>query len=194
MLARNTYLVKEKVGMFKSSNEYDIFCTESGAQIMNCREPSLGAFTRLLRFTDYKRMSPFNVVVSDASGNQIVRVSRGFSIFNSRVNVFDHNDEDVGSFRQKIFTFFRQKFQILDAQNNEVCALKAKSWKSWDFQFLVGDQEVARISKKWAGLGKELFTSADNYVLTIDPKVPDESVIRRLVIAAAMTIDMVLKE
>jgi len=51
-----------------------------------------------------------------------------------------------------------------------------------------------KVTKKWAGLGKELFTSADNYVLQINPEVPADNPIRQLIMAAVMCIDMVLKE
>ena len=50
------------------------------------------------------------------------------------------------------------------------------------------------VSKKWNGLGKELFTSADNYVLQISEDVPPDNPIRELIMAAVMCIDMVLKE
>lgn len=50
------------------------------------------------------------------------------------------------------------------------------------------------MTKKWAGLGKELFTSADNYVLQIADKVPADGPVRPLILAAVMCIDMVLKE
>jgi uncharacterized protein YxjI len=43
-------------------------------------------------------------------------------------------------------------------------------------------------------LGKELFTSADNYVLNISEQVPPESEVRQLILASVMCIDMVLKE
>ncbi len=49
-------------------------------------------------------------------------------------------------------------------------------------------------TKKWAGLGKEMFTSADNYVLEIADSVPLDDTIRKLILAAVMCIDMVLKE
>jgi uncharacterized protein YxjI len=39
-----------------------------------------------------------------------------------------------------------------------------------------------------------MFTSADNYVLEINPKVPADDNIRKLILAAVMCIDMVLKE
>ena len=56
------------------------------------------------------------------------------------------------------------------------------------------DEELAQVSKKWAGLGKELFTSADNYILQISDAVPPDSSLRQLIMAAVMCIDMVLKE
>ncbi len=53
---------------------------------------------------------------------------------------------------------------------------------------------MAHVTKKWAGLGKEMFTSADNYVLEISNSVPPDSKLRQLILAAVMCIDMVLKE
>jgi hypothetical protein len=43
-------------------------------------------------------------------------------------------------------------------------------------------------------MGRELFTSADNYVLQIEETVAPESPLRQLILAAVMCIDMVLKE
>ena len=48
--------------------------------------------------------------------------------------------------------------------------------------------------KKVGGIGKELFTSADNYTLEISEAVPADHVARQLILAAVMCIDMVLKE
>jgi uncharacterized protein YxjI len=50
------------------------------------------------------------------------------------------------------------------------------------------------VSKKWAGLGKELFTTADNYMLAIDDSMGADDSRRILIVAAVMCIDMVLKE
>ena len=59
---------------------------------------------------------------------------------------------------------------------------------------MAGETELAHITKKWSGVGKELFTSADNYILQISESVPVDSVARQLIVAAVMCIDMVLKE
>ena len=59
---------------------------------------------------------------------------------------------------------------------------------------MAGESELAQVSKKWSGIGKELFTSADNYVLEMSDSVPTDNPVRQLILAAVMCIDMVLKE
>ncbi|MFT6715698.1 MAG: hypothetical protein ACJA0Q_000326 [Saprospiraceae bacterium] len=192
VLRRNLYFIKEHVGMFKASNNYDILDPESQETIMNCREEKLGFFTKILRFTDYKRMTPFNVEIKTASGEKVLTVRRGISLILSTVEVLDENDKLVGKFKQKLFSI-GGKFDVLDPNDKVICTLKGK-WTSWDFKFVNGEQEYANVSKKWAGFGKELFTSADNYMLSINEQVDAENPIRLLVLGAVMCIDMVLKE
>ncbi|PWJ45079.1 phospholipid scramblase-related protein [Sediminitomix flava] len=192
VLAKNLFFIKEHVGMFKASNNYDIYDPETNEMFMTCREENLGFFTKLLRFTDYKRMTPFNIEIRTASGEKVLTVKRGISIFLSTVEVFDANDQLIGMFKQKFFSI-GGKFSVLDAQENELCKLKGK-WTSWDFKFVKDDVQFAHVSKEWAGLGKELFTTADNYMLEIDANIPADHPIRQLILAAVMCIDMVLKE
>jgi len=191
-LRNNLFFVKEQVGMFKASNNYDVFNPTTNAKLLECREPSLGLFTKLFRFTDYKRMTPFHVEVRTPEGQKVLTVKRGFSIFLSTVEVLDENDRPVGTFKQKLFSI-GGKFDVLDLQEKPVCTLQGK-WTSWDFRFVQGEKEFAHVSKKWAGLGKELFTTADNYMLAINDTVSADDPARILIVAAVMCIDMVMKE
>lgn len=191
-LNQNLFLIKEHAGIFKAANNYDVFDPASGAKLIECREPNLGFFTKLFRFTDYKRMTPFEVVLTDTDGRKVLTVRRGVSLFLSKVEVLDGNGRLVGGFKQKFFSI-GGAFRVLDARDNEVCVLKGK-WTSWEFKFLRGEKELAVVSKKWAGLGRELFTSADNYVLSVSDRVPADDDARILIMAAVMCIDMVLKE
>lgn len=193
VLAGNTFLVKEHVGLFKAANSYDIYDPATGTVVMECREPRLGVFTKLLRFTEYKRYTPFDVEVRTPQGELVVRVTRGITFLVSKVDVRDGRGARVGGFKQKLFSI-GGAFDVLDEQDRPVCALKGK-WTSWEFSFTTPEgRELARVTKKWAGLGRELLTSADNYVLEIQPEVPADSAARRLIVAAVMCIDMVLKE
>ena len=192
ILNQNLFFVKEHVGMFKAANNYDIYNPDNQELIMTCREEKLGFFTKLLRFTNYKRMTPFNIEIKTADGEKVLTVKRGTSFFISNVQVFNENDELVGRFKQKFFSI-GGKFKVLDYNDNFLCMLKGK-WTSWNFKFVKDEIEFAHVTKKWAGIGKELFTSADNYILEIDDKIPANNPIRLLILAAVMCIDMVLKE
>ena len=137
-------------------------------------------------------MTPFCLEVTTASGAKVLTVKRGVSIFLSTVEVLDENDMVVGRFKQKFFSI-GGKFNVLNPQNEVISELKGK-WTSWDFKFVNKDIEYAHVSKKWAGLGKELFTSADNYMLEIFNNVGPSDNMRMMIIAAVLSIDMVLKE
>lgn len=192
-LNRNLFFIKEQVGMFKASNSFDIYDPESKQIILECREERLGVFTKLFRFTEYKRMTPFEIDVRIPGGQQLITVKRGVSLFLSEVEVLDESGTLVGKFKQKFFSI-GGKFDVLDANEKVLCSLKG-TWTSWDFKFVTADgTEFATVSKKWAGLGKEMFTSADNYILQISPTVPADHPLRVLIMAAVMCIDLVLKE
>jgi uncharacterized protein YxjI len=80
-------------------------------------------------------------------------------------------------------------FNHADAQVAEVKG----DWKGWNFKYLdAAGKEIGTVTKKWAGLGKELFTSADNYVINVaDGQSAD---FMALLLAAGIAIDTVYKE
>ncbi|NIL99102.1 MAG: RNAase [Planctomycetales bacterium] len=191
-LHHNLFLVKEHVALFKAANNFDIFDPQTGQVLLHCREPRLGLLTKMCRFTDYKRMTPFHVEVTTPDGQPVLSVRRGISLFLSKVQVYDEHEQLVGGFKQKLFSI-GGAFHVVDPDQRVLCTLKGK-WTGWNFQFLAGDQELASVSKQWSGVGKELFTSADNYVLQIAPDVPADNPVRILIMAAVLCVDMVLKE
>ncbi len=191
-LRNNLFLVKEHTGLLKAANNFDILDATTGHIVMECREDQLGFFTKLLRFSDYKRNTPFDVQVRTPGGEQVVRVTRGISLIISDVTVRDDSDRVIGGFKQKLFSI-GGAFNVLDAAGNVRCSLQGK-WTGWDFRFLAGEHELAHVTKKWAGAAKELFTSADNYMLQISESVGPDDPVRQLIMAAVICIDMVLKE
>jgi uncharacterized protein YxjI len=185
-------IVKEHVGLFKSASNYDIYDLDAGEKVLECREPNLGWLTRALRFTDYKRMTPFDIHVTDSHGDLVIRIERGISLFLSKVRVYDGDGRLLGGFEQKFFSI-GGAFNVHDAQGQTVCQLAGK-WTGWEFKFTAHGVELARVSKKWGGIHKEMFTTADSYVLDVANDLPPESTIRKLILGAVLCIDMVLKE
>ena len=103
-IKKNVFLVKEHVGMFKAANNYDIHDPQTGDLLMECREERLNFLTKLFRFTDYKRMTPFDIQIRTPDGQQLIRITRGISLLLSSVSVFDENDQLIGGFKQKFFS------------------------------------------------------------------------------------------
>lgn len=193
ILNKNLFFVKEQVGILKASNSFDIFDGESQQLVMLCREENLGFLTKLLRFTDFKTATPFEIDIKTPSGEKILTVRRGVSIFLSKVEVLDGKGNLIGVFKQKL-VLLKKKFEVLDASERSLCLLMG-NWTSWEFNFMSTDKKIfATVSKRWSGFGKEFFTSADNYVLQISNEVPADHSLRMLILAAVMCIDLVLKE
>ena len=198
LINKNLFLVKEYVGLFKAANNFDIYNPSTGEVIMECREPSLGLFTKLLRFTRFKTHTPFDIQIETPDGQSIVRIHRGFFIrfpfkwFGSKIIISDNNNNPIGGFRQKRFSIV-DAFDVVDKNNQVICQVKGKLI-GWDFYFKKDTKELAHVSKKWAGIGKEFFTSADNYILEISNDVPQNDDVRKLILSSVICIDMIYNE
>jgi Scramblase len=55
-------------------------------------------------------------------------------------------------------------------------------------------RELGTVTKKWAGIGKELFTSADTYLIALSDAAPSGANQVALLLAAGLAIDVVFKE
>ena len=84
------------------------------------------------------------------------------------------------------------KIDIID-NSNKVIATLSGNLIGWDFKIKNENVELASITKKWAGLGKELFTSADNYILVINENVLKDDPIRPFLLCSVFCIDFLLK-
>ncbi|GFO97954.1 scramblase family protein [groundwater metagenome] len=192
LLDRNTFFVKEHVGYFKAANAYDVLDPATGQIIGTVREAIPNFFIKLLKFTYLKTLLPFTVDIFDDDGMKLVTLKRSFTFFRSNVNVLDANQQKLGSFQQRLLSL-GGKFEVFDKTDQPVAMLEG-NWKGWDFKFKDKQgREIGKVTKKWAGLGKELFTTADNYIVDISPQAGDE-MLKKLVLSAAFCVDMVLKE
>lgn len=192
MLELDTILVKERVGLMKMSDTYDLYDPATGTSVGVCQE-IVPWWVHFLRFAVNKRMLPTTVKVVDNGQQEILEIRRGFSLLSPKVQVLDGNGNLMGYLKAKIFTI-GTSFRVLDASETEIATLKG-DWKGWNFRLVnpLG-AELGTMTKKWAGIGKELFTSADNYVISLAPDVAGRSSTRRMLLAAALAVDTCYKE
>lgn len=193
MLQLNRILVKEQVGMFKLADRYDLFDPETGRQVGACQEKPAW-YVHVLRFMIDKRVLPTVVeVVPEGRPGPLFVIRRGFRLFRAVVQVEDAGGRLLGTLRGKILSF-KIDIAVLDAQGREIARVLG-DWKGWNFK-LTSPQgtELGTITKKWAGIGKELFTSADNYMIELAEDRSGDAKVRTILLAAALAIDIGFKE
>ncbi|MCB0978061.1 MAG: scramblase, partial [Acidimicrobiales bacterium] len=67
------------------------------------------------------------------------------------------------------------------------------NWRAWNFSIRdAQEEEIARITKTFAGIARAVFTTADNYVVQIHR--PITGPLQALVVAAAVSVDTALKQ
>ena len=181
MLNRKTFFIREHVGLMKLVDTFDILDPET-QQPLGIAKEKPSALVQVLRLFVNKRMMPTVVYVYEGSdfndeGKLLFSIRRGFTLFRARVDVCDANGHALGWFQSKAFSL-GGAFRVFDASDREV-ALVQGDWKGWNFRFVDGEgRELGTITKKWAGIGKELFTSADNYIITLnDAAKPADAVL-----------------
>jgi len=195
MLNRKTFFIRERVGFLKFSDTYDILDPETQAQIGIAKEKP-GGFIHVLRFLVNKQILPTKVFVyaganPEEESQLLFSIQRGFTFLRAQVDIVDREGKCVGWLKSKFFSL-GGAFRVFDAAGNEVALVKG-DWKGWNFRLLDGaERELGTISKKWAGIGKELFTSADNYMIALNETPTPQRAI--LLLAAGLAVDTIYKE
>lgn len=193
MFDLQTILVKERVGLLKMSDTYDLLDPATGNAIGLCKEHPAW-WVHVLRLVVNKRMLPTVVRITDpAETTTWLEIRRGFSLLSPKIAVLDGGGRTLGFLKSKLFSW-GINFGILNAQEVKIAEVKG-DWKGWNFQLVsVTGTSLGTITKKWAGMGKELFTSADNYVIDLAGSEGGASANRKILLAAALAIDTCFKE
>jgi uncharacterized protein YxjI len=192
LLSRKTLVISQKAKLIELTNEYRIL-DEEGNQVGLIREDGQSKARKALRlFTRVDQFLTHRLSVHDASGQKVVQLVRPAKIMKSTVHVSDGADRPVGTIVQQNI-LGKKRFALETPDGQPMGSINAENWRAWDFVIQdAGGAEVGRITKKWAGLLKEGFTTADNYVLNISGDVSPE--LRLVILASAAGVDTALKQ
>jgi len=193
LLERTTFFVKERVAVLKLTDIYDIFDPATGQLIAIAKEEP-PVWAKWLRLVINKSQMPTAINIYETEGQPaVVSVRRGFTFIRSKVRVVAGDGRNLGYFRSKLISI-GGGFHVFDSQDHQVAEVKG-NWKGWDFRFLnKSGREIGTVTKKWAGLGRELFTSADNYIISLSDLSGASADASALLLAAGLAIDIVYKE
>jgi uncharacterized protein YxjI len=186
----NEFFIDEKVNLFKFENDYKVY-DGFGIQQGNIKQ-KIGIGKKLLRLIINKAMMPFKLEIVNMDGEIQATISRGWTFFMSTITITGPEDDVYGTIKQK-FKLLKPTFIINDSNGDKIAEING-DWKAWNFSIKdANEKNIGTISKKWNGAMKEIFTSADKYNVTIVPEVV-ENRNKIVIVAGAITIDMILKE
>lgn len=169
---------------YESRNKYEILL---GGQPWLYAVEQGRDFLGILMRQFFGHFRKFEIHVFDTARTQLLRIVHPFRFWFQRLDVFGASGEPIGAIQER-FAIFHKRFDVLDASGRVLLEVSSPLWKPWTFAFNEGGQERALVQKKWSGLGRELFTDADNFRIGYSAGLAAPAKI--LVLAAALFIDL----
>ena len=184
-------VVNQKAKLIEINAEYAVY-DQHGQRIGAVREVGQSIMKKAMAVrADRNRTHRLQVV--DLNGQVRIALNRPSTILRSKVMVRDANGAEIGQIVQKNIGIIGKIRFVLESSGQPLGSINAEGWDAWDFsiQDATGN-EIALITKTWAGLAKEWFSKGDNYVVQIHRSL-DEPLLS-LVIAAALAVDTALRQ
>jgi uncharacterized protein YxjI len=192
LLTRNLLVINQKAKLIELTDEYRIRDGE-GNDIGYIREEGQSVLKKAARLvSDLDQFFTHRLSMYDAQGQKVVELVRPRKFMKSRVEISDGSGRPVGTIVQKN-VFGKKRFALEGASGETLGAINAENWRAWDFAIEdATGAEVGRITKKFAGLVREAFTTADNYLLEISGQVSGD--LRLMMLGSAAGVDLALKQ
>jgi len=184
-------VVNQKAKLIEVTNQYSVSDAD-GNVIAHVNEVGQSKAKKLLRVvSSVDQFLTHKLEITDATGAVVLSLTRPAKVFKSTVIVGDATGSEIGRIVQE--NVFGRIIFGLEVGDRKIGAIKAENWRAWDFAIENADgREVARVTKKFVGLAKAVFTTADNYVVEIHDDLSQP--LASLVVAAALSIDTALKQ
>ena len=182
------FIVRQKVERLEAitgietKNRYEVL-TPDGRAVALAYEES-GTLSRL--FLESHR--PLTLHIADLGGRDIFVASRSFFWFFMHLKVHDPDGRALGGIRRK-FGFLKRRMVIEDTSGNIVAEVSGSVFRRYTFTIRQSGQEIGRITKRWSGLGREMFTDADTFLVELPIGHGDDD-FQALALATAFAVDL----
>lgn len=192
LMSANLLVVNQKAKLIELNNQY-LIRDADGNEIGRIEQEGQSKLKKVVRFLgDVDQFMTHKLGVYDATNTKVLQLTRPRKIVKSRLEVEDGSGRKVGEIVQKN-VFGKINFDFVTEDGRTVGHIKAENWRAWNFAIVdETDQEIGRITKKFVGALKGMFTTADNYVVEIEPSLSGD--LRMFTLAAAAGVDTALKQ
>ncbi len=135
-----------------------------------------------------KSLRPFTIYVINPDGSRVLILRRTFRFYLHKLDIYDPNWNLLGTI-QRQFSILRRIYSVLDNSGFELFQLFGPILHPWTFMIRRSGEDIGSITKKWSGLFKEAFTSADNFGVTFPIEL--DATMKSLLLGAVFLIDFV---
>lgn len=191
LFSQRVLVVSQKAKLIELTNQYSVSDAD-GNVVAHVNQVGQSTAKKILRMvSSVDQFLTHKLEITDATGAVVLTLTRPAKVFKSTVIVGDETGNELGRIVQE--NVFGKINFALEIGGHKVGAIKAENWRAWDFAIENADgHEVARVTKKFAGLARAVFTTADNYIVNIHDELSQP--LASLVVAAALSIDTALKQ
>jgi uncharacterized protein YxjI len=166
----------------ETKNRYSV-STPDGDLLLYAYEES-GFLSRIL----LKKHRPLSIHVLDNDKELVLTASRSFFWFLSHLHIRDGSGRNIGSLRRRL-AILNRRFELEDSTGKLIAEMRGPLLRPQTFMIYKSGEEIGRITKKWSGIGKEVFTDADTFRLQIDTSRADRD-FAMLMLASALAVDL----
>jgi len=165
----------------ETKNRYKVV-DSSGAQVCFAYEESSFLARQFLG-----SHRPLTLHIVDAQGSPLLLARRNFYWFYSHLEFLSPQGEFLGRLERRM-GFLNRRFDLYD-QQGLLCEVKGPMFKPNTFVLQHESTELAKINKQWSGIGREVFTAADNFHVEFSNQSTTEAR-RWLFLGTAFAIDL----
>ncbi len=124
---------------------------------------------------------PFTAHITDSEKRNCLTIKSPFNFYFKKVEITDSSGQKIGEVRKKI-SFLQRSYSAYDHLGNKICDLTTPLFKAWEFNIIKNGKKDGKITKKWKGFGKEMFTVSDTFGVIF----PESSVKEKAVLLGAV--------
>jgi len=192
LLEHDVLVFSQKAKIIEMTNEYRVF-DAAGTEVGSIREVEQSTTKKAVRlFSGVDQFLTHKLGVYELDGRTVMMLERPSKLVKSKIRVSDAAGTVRGAILQDNVVGPKH-FALVDGTGAWIGSIDGENWMSWDFAIHdAAGAEVGRVTKQWAGILKEGYTTADTYVLEIEAEVPPD--LRLLMLASAAGLDVALKQ
>ncbi|MBN9519292.1 hypothetical protein J0H58_12340 [bacterium] len=189
MLVKNKYVIKEHAKLLSSRKTYDIIDPDTTDVVATAEQKT----TLMANLIGMVLGPPATAIEIRAkgSGDLLFTVRRRGLLF-KKVEVLDGTGKVIGLYKAKRLSL-SGGFHVYNDAGKHIAEIRGKLLKS-EYRFFTpdGKTEMGAVSKKWGGMAKELFTSADTYGVEVRPEFAEDAEVKIMILGAAIAADALL--